>query len=244
MGGKRGRKGMGGWKFGFPGFVAGTIVVLFRKPGLNGDAYYTQKGNYGLNVQVQIYTPSLQKTLRLTLYRLGIHPPIFECGLLTWVNRLCSWCSCFPTYHHCQASWNPLWGRGICMDRFSIHSELPNYSSPQMSSLTWALYGSFEGMVSDSSWTSGEHQLKSRSHQSPSLGYCCNNFAQSYHQCWRKHLRCWICSRSWASRGIRGPWRLWWTTRWWWSPRNSEMTSIDSWINCTSCRVIIKINVL
>jgi hypothetical protein len=30
----------------------GTIVVLFRKPGLNGDAYYTRKGNYGLNVQV------------------------------------------------------------------------------------------------------------------------------------------------------------------------------------------------
>jgi hypothetical protein len=30
----------------------GTIVVLFQKPGLNGDAYYTQKGNYGLNVQV------------------------------------------------------------------------------------------------------------------------------------------------------------------------------------------------
>jgi hypothetical protein len=30
----------------------GTIVVLFQKPGLNGDAYYTRKGNYGLNVQV------------------------------------------------------------------------------------------------------------------------------------------------------------------------------------------------
>ena len=30
----------------------GIIVVLFRKPGLNGDAYYTWKGNYGLNVQV------------------------------------------------------------------------------------------------------------------------------------------------------------------------------------------------
>ena len=29
-----------------------TIVVLFQKPGLNGDAYYTWKGNYGLNVQV------------------------------------------------------------------------------------------------------------------------------------------------------------------------------------------------
>ena len=30
----------------------GTIVVLFQRPGLNGDAYYTWKGNYGLNVQV------------------------------------------------------------------------------------------------------------------------------------------------------------------------------------------------
>ncbi|KJA18464.1 hypothetical protein HYPSUDRAFT_122605, partial [Hypholoma sublateritium FD-334 SS-4] len=30
----------------------GTIVVLFRKPGQNGDAYYTRKSNYGLNLQV------------------------------------------------------------------------------------------------------------------------------------------------------------------------------------------------
>ena len=29
----------------------GTIVVLYRKPGKNGDAYYTRKANYGLNVQ-------------------------------------------------------------------------------------------------------------------------------------------------------------------------------------------------
>ena len=32
----------------------GTIVVLYAKPGLNGDAYYTRKGNYGLNAQVDI----------------------------------------------------------------------------------------------------------------------------------------------------------------------------------------------
>ncbi|KAF8810284.1 hypothetical protein BYT27DRAFT_7222041 [Phlegmacium glaucopus] len=30
----------------------GTIVVLYEKPGLNGDAYCTRKGNYGLNAQV------------------------------------------------------------------------------------------------------------------------------------------------------------------------------------------------
>lgn len=29
-----------------------TIVILYAKPGLNGDAYYTCKANYGLNVQV------------------------------------------------------------------------------------------------------------------------------------------------------------------------------------------------
>jgi hypothetical protein len=27
----------------------GTIVVLYARPALNGDAYYTRKGNYGLN---------------------------------------------------------------------------------------------------------------------------------------------------------------------------------------------------
>jgi hypothetical protein len=30
----------------------GTIVVLYKRPGLDGDAYYTCKSNYGLNVQV------------------------------------------------------------------------------------------------------------------------------------------------------------------------------------------------
>ena len=30
----------------------GTIIVLYAHPGLDGDAYYTQKSNYGLNLQV------------------------------------------------------------------------------------------------------------------------------------------------------------------------------------------------
>ena len=30
----------------------GTIVVLHEKPIMHGDAYYTRKANYGLNVQV------------------------------------------------------------------------------------------------------------------------------------------------------------------------------------------------
>jgi hypothetical protein len=33
----------------------GTIVVLYAKPGLNGEAYYTRKANYGLNVQVNFF---------------------------------------------------------------------------------------------------------------------------------------------------------------------------------------------
>ena len=33
----------------------GTIVVLYKKPGLNGDAYYMRKANYGLNAQVLIF---------------------------------------------------------------------------------------------------------------------------------------------------------------------------------------------
>jgi hypothetical protein len=30
----------------------GTIVILYAHPHLDGDAYYTQKSNYGLNLQV------------------------------------------------------------------------------------------------------------------------------------------------------------------------------------------------
>lgn len=44
---------VGMWREGWV-MYDGTIVVLYAKPGLNGDAYYTRKGNYGLNVQVRI----------------------------------------------------------------------------------------------------------------------------------------------------------------------------------------------
>lgn len=33
-----------------------TIVVLYKKPGLDGDAYYTRKGNYGLNAQAGFFS--------------------------------------------------------------------------------------------------------------------------------------------------------------------------------------------
>lgn len=32
----------------------GTIVVLHERPGFNGDAYFTRKSNYGLNLQVRM----------------------------------------------------------------------------------------------------------------------------------------------------------------------------------------------
>ncbi|EIN03293.1 hypothetical protein PUNSTDRAFT_36760, partial [Punctularia strigosozonata HHB-11173 SS5] len=44
--------GLGGlWREGWV-MYDGTIIVLFEKPGLDGEAYYTRKGNYGLNLQV------------------------------------------------------------------------------------------------------------------------------------------------------------------------------------------------
>ena len=49
----------------------GTIVVLYHKPGQNGDAYYTRKANYGLNVQVQVHL-AVNSFLKLFL-RLGTH---------------------------------------------------------------------------------------------------------------------------------------------------------------------------
>ena len=43
----------------------GTIVVLYSWPGLHGDAYYTRKGNYGLNLQVSNAGIILKKCLCL-----------------------------------------------------------------------------------------------------------------------------------------------------------------------------------
>lgn len=41
----------GSWREGWV-MYDGTIVVLHQRPSLNGDAYYTRKANYGLNIQV------------------------------------------------------------------------------------------------------------------------------------------------------------------------------------------------
>ena len=42
---------VGTWREGWI-MYDGTIVVLYKRPGLDGDAYYTRKSNYGLNAQV------------------------------------------------------------------------------------------------------------------------------------------------------------------------------------------------
>ena len=52
----------------------GTIVVLYAKPGLNG-AYYTRKGNYGLNAQVDI-SLNLSGIIQQTFNRLEMSHPI------------------------------------------------------------------------------------------------------------------------------------------------------------------------
>jgi hypothetical protein len=41
----------GTWRDGWV-MYDGTIVVLYARPELDGDAYYTRKSNYGLNLQV------------------------------------------------------------------------------------------------------------------------------------------------------------------------------------------------
>lgn len=51
---------VGKWRDGFV-MYDGTIVVLFSRPGKDGDAYYTRKSNYGLNVQVSIEVYGLFK---------------------------------------------------------------------------------------------------------------------------------------------------------------------------------------
>ncbi|THU93188.1 hypothetical protein K435DRAFT_592954, partial [Dendrothele bispora CBS 962.96] len=57
----------GTWREGWV-MYDGTIVPLFRKPGLNGDAYFTRKSNYGLNLQIG----NVPSTLRIVDYAHGL----------------------------------------------------------------------------------------------------------------------------------------------------------------------------
>ena len=58
----------------------GTIVVLYWKSGKNGDAYYTWKAKYGLNVQVHVHITS--STLFDLYFRSGTHPQTFKLLIL------------------------------------------------------------------------------------------------------------------------------------------------------------------
>jgi hypothetical protein len=58
----------------------GTIVILYCKPGKNGDAYYTRKANYGLNVQVHVHL-TISALFNL-FFRLETHPRTFELLIL------------------------------------------------------------------------------------------------------------------------------------------------------------------
>jgi len=51
----------GTWRDGWV-MYDGTIVVLYARPGLDGDAYYTHKSNYGLNLQVPLLCLFLHTT--------------------------------------------------------------------------------------------------------------------------------------------------------------------------------------
>lgn len=60
----------------------GTIVVLFRKPGKDGDAYYTRKSNYGLNLQVFLLHLFLLLTELICLPRLEMYLPICALSII------------------------------------------------------------------------------------------------------------------------------------------------------------------
>ncbi|KIL53859.1 hypothetical protein M378DRAFT_93471, partial [Amanita muscaria Koide BX008] len=64
----------------------GTIVVLYARPAMDGDAYYTRKCNYGLNLQVGHFVSMNCACIDLRMNILG-RKCTFQfthCGLLTW----------------------------------------------------------------------------------------------------------------------------------------------------------------
>ncbi|KIK36835.1 hypothetical protein CY34DRAFT_26218 [Suillus luteus UH-Slu-Lm8-n1] len=82
-------KFQGTWREGWV-MYNGTIVVLHTKPGLNGDAYYTRKSNYGLNLQVG----NLLSNLRIVDYAHGLTDWFFKGNEFAWVD------SAYPVSSH------------------------------------------------------------------------------------------------------------------------------------------------
>ena len=63
----------GKWREGWV-MYDGTIVVLYKRPGLNGDAYYTRKGNYGLNAQVGLFSLIFWQLLKDLDWKCALQP--------------------------------------------------------------------------------------------------------------------------------------------------------------------------
>ncbi len=68
--------GLVGWREGWI-MYDGTIIVLYKKPGLNGDAYYTCKSNYGLNAQVGLLILDISILIDHILLRLVMFHQIY-----------------------------------------------------------------------------------------------------------------------------------------------------------------------
>ncbi|KDQ05720.1 hypothetical protein BOTBODRAFT_122327 [Botryobasidium botryosum FD-172 SS1] len=87
--------GCKGWRDGWVLFD-GTIIPLFQKPGLNGDVYYTQKSNYGLNAQVFCLFRLRMYFLTYFFCNLDWKCPIQSSDrrLLAWNDRICPRCLC------------------------------------------------------------------------------------------------------------------------------------------------------
>ncbi|KLO13912.1 hypothetical protein SCHPADRAFT_827310 [Schizopora paradoxa] len=71
----------------------GTLVTLYIKPSLNGDAYFSRKSTYSLNIQVSLAYLYL---LQVNLLRLDrMHWVQFtDRQLLSWVHWISARCSC------------------------------------------------------------------------------------------------------------------------------------------------------
>ena len=102
----------------------GTIVILYKKPGLSGNAYYTRKGNYGLNAQVSLCLYAFPTSVKICAdWKHTLKSA--NCWLLTWNDWVSSLCNSLWTYHSCKISRLVFWRRRICLGWFCICCQFP-----------------------------------------------------------------------------------------------------------------------
>ena len=73
----------------------GTIVVLYARPGLDGDVYYTRKCNYGLNLQVCLsFLGCIRSVFIIMVWYVVLDWEctlnVSHCRLLVWSYQLCA----------------------------------------------------------------------------------------------------------------------------------------------------------